>query len=520
MLVPRSYKYSSSPPREVLENEKTGGFGFRKANRGIKAKNEHTRPEPVRTTTVARSVPAEAERVPSRPMNVPVADARAVSGRSASSGHVLRTDAPRPVVDGRRSQSDSLSPQAYKRRTAGGMSRPTPRSGPPHRADALSPSVAALLAMTAIPPPKPHQVRRRRTDRKMSIDELVHSWKSDVSLGPVYSSSPSLSVLLESAHDIDADSTPSATPQTVSRSYPHLRSTSSESMPSLERDDRSVRSGGSPSTPGSLRSRRSLQNLRKELVRSLPSREDCALDHPLATPECTPDEAEEEDYLFLPTTRPALPPKPKTSFKSNLTSSLQALKAAAISSIGSLTASSASDYAPRRNSMLPDDLLWSHPFLFPRLSSEIRPEIRGTPTEAQRRYLNPHPLTFEEQETPFQLALHAPFLRESHNSAPGIQLQSYSSGSRGRRKASVSSKGVGSGDEAAFTEAGRGVRQREPRENSDFLRVVVLEMNMRREGKLEAGKAKIWLPPRKDGGVEDETGSVKGVPRRWIGVSA
>ncbi|KAK6406499.1 hypothetical protein LTR95_018655, partial [Oleoguttula sp. CCFEE 5521] len=515
MLVPRSYKYSSSPPREVLDNEKAGGFGLKRGIRSAKSKSEYTRAEPVRAATVARPALAETERAPSRPMNVPIPDARAVGGRSASSGHVLRTDVPRPVVDGRRSQSDGVSPQVHRRRPPGSVSRQTARSGPPHRADALSPSVAALLAMTAIPPPKPHQIRRRRTDRKMSIDELVHSWKSDVSLGPVYSSSPSLSILLESTHDVDSDSTPGATPQTVSRSYPHLRSTSSESMPSLERDDRSVRSAGSPSTPGSLRSRRSLQNLRKELVRSLPSREDCALDHPLATPERTPDEAEEEDYLFLPSTRPARPPKTKTSFKSNLTSSLQALKAAAISSIGSLTSSSSSDYTPRRNSMLPDDLLWSHPFLFPRLSSEIRPEIRGTPTEAQRRYLNPHPLTFEEQETPFQLALHAPFLRETHSSVPGIQLQSYSAGSRGRRKASISGKGSGNGDEAAFTEAGRGVRQREPRENSDFLRVVVLEMNMRREGKLEAGKAKIWLAPRRDGGIENETERVKGVPRRW-----
>ena len=101
-------------------------------------------------------------------------------------------------------------------------------------------------------------------------------------------------------------------------------------------------------------------------------------------------------------------------------------------------------------------------------------------------------------------------------------------------------------------------RPREPRENSDFLRIVVLEMNMRRSGKLDGdlmGKARVWLPPRREragvdgggnggggysigNGAEKESrgryaGTVTGVglddeeaaaaastmvvPRRWIG---
>ncbi|KAK3061131.1 hypothetical protein LTS18_006956, partial [Coniosporium uncinatum] len=69
---------------------------------------------------------------------------------------------------------------------------------------------------------------------------------------------------------------------------------------------------------------------------------------------------------------------------------------------------------------------------------------------------------------------------------------------------------------------------REPRENSDFLRVIVLEMNMRRSGKLDGkagGRAKVWLPPRKMGGGggggiggAQESGRRRGsVPRRWVG---
>jgi hypothetical protein len=41
-------------------------------------------------------------------------------------------------------------------------------------------------------------------------------------------------------------------------------------------------------------------------------------------------------------------------------------------------------------------------------------------------------------------------------------------------------------------------RQREPRENRDFLRVFVCEMNMRKSGKLSdeaVGHARLWLPP-------------------------
>jgi hypothetical protein len=68
-------------------------------------------------------------------------------------------------------------------------------------------------------------------------------------------------------------------------------------------------------------------------------------------------------------------------------------------------------------------------------------------------------------------------------------------------------------------------RQREPRENGDFLRVIVLEMNMRRVGKLDAraaGRARVWLPPRKGGPVPPTaagTGKGRRVPARWVGVA-
>jgi hypothetical protein len=72
-------------------------------------------------------------------------------------------------------------------------------------------------------------------------------------------------------------------------------------------------------------------------------------------------------------------------------------------------------------------------------------------------------------------------------------------------------------------------RQREPRENNEFLRICVLEMNMRRAGKIEddgpkSGRKAFWLPPRVGGGgVDVIDGAVKRrrePPGRWVGVTA
>lgn len=71
-------------------------------------------------------------------------------------------------------------------------------------------------------------------------------------------------------------------------------------------------------------------------------------------------------------------------------------------------------------------------------------------------------------------------------------------------------------------------RQRESRENSDFLRVIVLEMNMRRSGRLEdgvPGKARMALPARQSS-RKDERGAGESevlegsIPRRWVAVGA
>ena len=495
LVAPRSslFRYGASPPKEVFD-EKNGRRTVRKDSLPRQEK---------RAPTVAVTRPRSPVRIQSEPVVVkPKAVAVPVPERSSAGGPTsMPTMKSRPVNGNRRKKS-------------------MPEN---HRSDSMPPAVAALLAVTTIPRPRPNQFRRRSSDkRRVSIDELVNEWKTDETLKPSLSSSPSLSVLLEDADELEEQITTGSSSATETE-YLHSRSTSSDSIPSLSADDKSVLSLTAPSTPPSLRSRRSNSNLKKkEIPRSLPAGQDCALDHPLVPLPIS----DTDDDLFLPTpVSRATTPKPRSSFTSNLTTSLQALKSKAISSIFSFASGPPSTPSSRAVvSPLSDEMLWSHPFLFPRFSPEVRPNNEGLPTKAQRRYMNPVPLTFEEQEAPFQQALHAPYLSEANNphinpDVPTIQMQTYN---RGRRKGR-SGKQTGALD--PNSEAGRalqaaaGVRQREPRENSDFLRVVVLEMNMRREGKIEMGRAKIWLPPRQPSpGLEERRAGR--VPSRWVAVSA
>jgi hypothetical protein len=445
-------------------------------------------------------------------------------------------------VNGGRSSSSSESSSIKTSRSA-------------HDPNSLPPAVAALLAMTTIPPRRPQRRRKlAEQDQPVSIEDLVSSWKSDDSLRTSSYGSPKLSMLLEDADDDDESVGQSRRPSGVDEEgYFNVRSSSSESMPSLEADDRSVLSFNSLATPDSLRSRRSISTLRRDRLRSVPAVEECLLDHPLAPQS---DEDEEEDVLqFSLRSKPSKTRKAKStsSFKSNLTLSLQSLKNAALNSISSLRSSSSSNsnnssspLPPSRNpssSAHLDDMLWSHPFLFPRFSSEVRP---ASPEHSQKstsspkssksssQYLNPMPLTFEEQDAPFQKALHEPYLLEasedSDDAAPTIQMRTYNSRQQSRR--GKGRRPVATVSPDPNSEAGRALlgapaadapRTREVRENSDFLRIVVMEMNMRRLGKLEsAGRARIWLPPREasPGAGCSSSPSSKLVPNRWVGVSA
>ncbi|KAH6641972.1 hypothetical protein C7974DRAFT_93012 [Boeremia exigua] len=385
-----------------------------------------------------------------------------------------------------------------------GQSRPA-SSTQSHHSDTLPPAVAALLAVTAIPARQSHRRRKRpASDRRISMDELIQEWKQDhVETPPSWSMSP-LDVLLGRVDESESDyggSLPSL--EQEKGRFGASRSISSDSLstlpPSLDYDASSYASQwDNISTPESVS--------RRERIYSSPPKEDCVLDHPLLHFNVeAPEELTEENAADLITISPSN--ERFKSFKSNLTASFQALKEAA-KSFSNFTAPS----------VPPEDLL-TRSILSPRFTSEMRPKhLEGLPSPALRRYLNPTPAPISPTELSMHLHDALTLDSDADTSAPMIPMQTYD-----RRGRATSRRRSKSAD--PLSEAGRlqsptpTVRQREPRENSDFLRVIVLEMNMRRCGKLDAkavGKARIWLPPRKLGAKS--AAQEGGVPARWVGV--
>jgi hypothetical protein len=384
-----------------------------------------------------------------------------------------------------------------------------------HNPDAIPPAVAALLAVTSIPKMPQRRRKGAARDRRISMDELIQEWKQDDSELPASVVGSPLDLLLGRVDESEEEYGSLVSDEQEKDFAPSVtdRSVSSDSLyttpPSLDTNAPSFTSHWDElSTPDSYQ--RSLSDRRGKSVSSPPT-EDCVLDHPLLY--FTPDDCEDVADFDIPD--PATPSPPSSerfrSFKSNLTASLQALKSAA-KSFSNFTAPS----------VPPDDLL-TRSLLSPRFTSEMRPKhIQGLPSPELRRYLNPSPAPVSPTELSMQLydalAMHV----DEDLSAPMIQMQTYERRNRSRSRRKTADQ---------LPEAGRAqsetptVRQREPRENSDFLRVIVLEMNMRRVGKLDSkavGKARIWLPPRKlsTSKAPSVQGPASRVPDRWVSVLA
>lgn len=354
----------------------------------------------------------------------------------------------------------------------------------------IPPAVAALLAVTAIPvtaknPQRGGKARKvplniyvERTPPESNppvsgnlfivdenVDDSALIFSSLIDNEPVSfsrcSSSAALSVLLSPPDDFDDKDSCSLS----------VNSSSSESLPSLEDDTASILSWSGPSTP-TIRDRRS------RVVSPPP--EDCALDHPLLFTKEKVTELPLQSEVSSESTAQGF--RNLFSFKSNLTASIRVLKSAA--------KSFSSFSAPITQ---PDDLLTRSIFSnTPSYADERRPRpSKDVPTPAMRRYLNPS----------------TSFGQENHCTG-AIQMQTYN---RVRRIPRQKTRPV----PIPRTDEGDTPRPREPRENSDFLRVIVLEMNMRRRGKLSdtaQGKARLVLPPRQ---VPKNTRAVGDLSRRW-----
>ncbi len=389
--------------------------------------------------------------------------------------------------------------------------------------EAIPASVAALLAVTSIPPSKgARSLRQTKAEKRMTVDDIIErAQESEKELSLKLCRGP-MEILLMAPEDLEADD--ASICESISESLLSTRTISMESAPSLSNSfaTDTLSSLDSPQTPPR---RRKVQPTRRSLepVSSPPGVPES---HPLSL-ECDVDALDfrvfgvNEEDRGRKTSR--LPFEPlKSAFKSNLTASLRALRQAA-RSFSNLNFSSIppEDFLTR-------SILTMDPQV-PYTDERRPPPLEEEPTAALRRYLNP--TTTARLEKP-QAVSSSPTLRTFTAS---IQMQTY----KIHRARSVSSTSGRSpypsvGPSAAAqspqpsqskTEATEypmpGPRQREMRENPDFIRIAVMEMAMRKSGKLDdqrPGRARWALPPRKSSTRPYEI-RPDGVPARWVAVT-
>ncbi|CAG8020855.1 unnamed protein product, partial [Penicillium nalgiovense] len=387
-------------------------------------------------------------------------------------------------------------------------------------------SFTSMLDATAIPVPRRNWSTRRprKLTRRNHVEDFSRMLQEDIKSkedtfldGAAYSP---LDILLSPPDEDNEQLLPCN--DLEHESPPSVKSSSSDSTPSLEHALASPSSLPSPPTPPRHKSPPERRQPRYSHC------EECALDHPLLVTEideCEFIEIKDDDESATPETVPAKRSASfgrfGSTFKSNLTASLRAIKSAA---------QSVSTFATP--SVQPEDFLTRSLFtITPEMTDDRRPlPMQETPSPALRRYLNPSPMN-PTPMSPAEMYVyhdHPHDKPQASSTCPvSIQMQTYRRAGRGNRRnhfhiASKEHKFITFDPEIPSMS-----RQREIRENSDFLRVVVLEMNMRRSGKLRddiPAHARIWLPARKtnshlSGQYEDGYDS-NTVPSRWVGVSA
>lgn len=392
----------------------------------------------------------------------------------------------------------------------------SPRWRDVHSPDAVPPSVAALLAVTAIPPSR-RSLRQRswkENEKRMTVESILErTQESEKELSLNFIKGP-LDVLLSPPDEVEDDGL-SIGDSTVASPL-STRTVSCESVPSLT-DSFSTETFSSVGSPQSAGRGRRMRPKRSSLtpVSSPPGELEA---HPLST--CAQDVEDMDFRVFDPSPeseekksgmRLAFQPI-KSAFKSNLTASLRALRNAARSfSTMNMPSIPPEDFLTR-------SILTMEPNV-PFTDERMPPTLDEEPSAAVRRYLNPTQTARLES----QASSSTPKAQGSYTAS--IQMQTYKV-HRSRSSSSIvrSSRTFGDqparGKDAAISFP-NGPRQREMRENSDFIRVAVMEMAMRRSGKLDEqrpGRARWALPPRKTSAKPYEIGT-DGVPARWIPVT-
>lgn len=486
MMVPRSYMYSSSTPARSAGHKKRENsilpVDQRKASKTAERKGKDSMAtQPPKAFTPSPPSPSKPVVIPTRTRNGPG------SGRKKTR------------------ESSTKDRKKITERT--------------HDPTSTPPSVTALLAMTpSSESASSLEVDARRRSFSLARLKMQESRYQATPRRTISSSSPqSWGVLLSPPEESEQESGSFETNTTLGPSS--LRSLSSESMPSLEADMDSLSSTSNPATPGLSNSGR-MNNDRRQKSISSSVGEDCIEDHPLLNtklPQATLEDNSSDDEPSLPPPTPSPFARSKSSFKSNLTASFRKIRSAA-QSLSAFTAP-----PPQPQDYIARSLLSPES----QFTDERRPlPSTKTPDPALRRYLNPVNIS------PAELHFHSeesPQVTRSSCTA-SIQLQTY------RRRTCESDK---ASSPPVFTSAQQKAidavdglpeifspRQREPRENSDFLRVIVLEMDMRKKGKLNdssPGRARLWLPARQVGKAIDgdaDVGQRRKIPIRWEGILA
>lgn len=409
--------------------------------------------------------------------------------------------------------------------------------------DAVPSSIHALLAVTAIPRPKGGRGslrRKQRTEDANAALSAISGLVPEKELSLSFTSKSPMDVLLSDPEDLMDDDSSSFNDGFMG-SFSSTRTVSLESVPSLSGAsspfDASLLTGFSPMTPPYQGRRRSSQPTRRSLEPLSASPTGELLPHPLSSAV----DVEELDFRVFETPANA-DAKPegtfsrlplKSAFKSNLTASLRAIRSAA-KSFSSLALVS----------IPPDDFLTrSILTIDPKVpyTDERRPPVLDEePSAALRRYLNPttgSPMEPNAKNLPrsstrsFAASIQMQTYKVQRSQAPMSSETPSTSLSRSAQANASSSSASSSSSQSytpqpqspnqtSFSYPPGAMRQREMRENSDFIRIAVLEMAMRKRGKLDdqrPGRARWALPPRKPITKPYEIRS-DGVPTRWVPV--
>lgn len=488
MLSPRAYLFTRPPSSASLKSNDTHYEDSKnsKQRNEVRTRNARREMSPTSTVTTSKTTTSDPVIIPTRSQRASSRDRQKQKGRKERG------------QNGRKQLESSAQ-----------------RARDIHSPDSIPPSVAALLAVTSIPPQRSKTSRRGNSSQQpLTVDAVLeHTRVSEKELDISYKKNP-MDILLSPPEELEEEDV-MGSDAGVESSYMSSRTISTESIPSL--DDGSIGddsfSFASPTTPGS-RGKRSMPTRRLQVLSSPPG--ESTSDHPLSGPELDTDELSSMLFGNPPSTNvqeicpePAIPPR-KFTFKSNLTASLKALRYAA-RSISSIT-------APL---IIPDDFLtisiMSIDPQVPFTDERMPPRLEDIPTPALRRYLNPTTNAPIEAHIPSSLAQ-----AKSTKCTASIQMQTYrvSKTPKASPPNVISRRTNTCSPEEVFAEVAVGplARQRDMRENSDFIRVAVMEMMMRKNGKLDdkmPGRARWALPPRKPSNKVYEIGE-GGVPVRWI----